>query len=96
MAIGDFRWNAFNLEKIAKHGVTRQEAEHVVRFAKRPFPRPHKKGTYYVLGRGSSNRRVQVIYSSGCRWHVLCDPCDAGSVTALKRRSSYASQDEKH
>jgi hypothetical protein len=62
MAIGDFRWNEFNLDKIAKHGVTRFEAEHVVRFAKPPYPRPHRKGTYYVLGRGDGNRKVQVIY----------------------------------
>ncbi|HZK82690.1 MAG TPA: hypothetical protein VFC46_16515 [Humisphaera sp.] len=58
----DFRWNAFNLDKVAKHGVSPQEAEHVVRYARRPFPRPHKTGTYYVLGRGNSNRKVQVVY----------------------------------
>lgn len=32
----DFSWDAYNLDKIAKHGVRREEAEHVVRFAKRP------------------------------------------------------------
>ncbi len=58
----DFRWNDFNLEKIAKHGISRAEAEHVVRYAKRPFSKPHKKGTFYVLGRGDSNRKIQVIY----------------------------------
>ncbi|HET6251477.1 MAG TPA: hypothetical protein VFE47_27580 [Tepidisphaeraceae bacterium] len=58
----DFRWNEFNLDKVAKHGVKPREAERVVRFATRPYPRPHKKGTYYVLGRGDSNRRLQVIY----------------------------------
>ncbi|HEX4793416.1 MAG TPA: hypothetical protein VH370_06470 [Humisphaera sp.] len=62
MAIGDFRWNRFNLDKIAIHGVTRSEVEHAIRFARPPFPRPHKKGTYYVLGRGNSNRKLQIIY----------------------------------
>lgn len=62
MAAGDFRWNSFNLEKVARHGVSPQEAEHVVRFAKRPYPRPHRKGTWIVRGRGNSNRMVQVVF----------------------------------
>jgi hypothetical protein len=56
----DFAWNDYNLDKIAKHGVTRQEAEHAVRFFK---ARPHKKGTWIVLGRGNSNRKLQVIFT---------------------------------
>ncbi|MDB5288933.1 MAG: hypothetical protein JWL69_174 [Phycisphaerales bacterium] len=63
MAKGDFRWNAWNVDHLARHGVDPREAEHVVRFCKRPYPRPHKKGTWLVIGRGNSNRRVQVIYS---------------------------------
>jgi len=59
----EFRWNRFNLDKIAMHGVTREEAEHVVRFARPPFPRRHRRGTWYVLGRGNSNRRIQVVYT---------------------------------
>jgi hypothetical protein len=62
MATGDFRWNAFNLAKVAKHGVTPQEAEHVVRFARRHEHRRHKEGTWMVYGRGSSSRRLQVVY----------------------------------
>ena len=55
-----FAWNDRNLDKIAKHGVTREEAEHVVRF----FPsRRHKKGTRIVLGRGNSNRKLQVVFT---------------------------------
>jgi uncharacterized DUF497 family protein len=63
MASRDFRWNDYNLAKVAKHGVSPVEAEHVVRFARRPYPRPHKKGTWLVLGRGNSNRLLQVIFA---------------------------------
>jgi uncharacterized DUF497 family protein len=62
MPAGDFRWNAFNLAKVAKHGVSPHEAEHVVRFARRPYPRPHRKGTWIVRGRGNGNRMLQVIF----------------------------------
>jgi hypothetical protein len=34
-----FRWVEWNTLKIAKHGVSIREAEHVVRRASRPFPR---------------------------------------------------------
>ena len=63
MASRDFRWNAYNLGKVAKHGVTPAEAEHVVRFARRPYPRRHKEGTWIVFGRGNSNRKLQVIFT---------------------------------
>jgi uncharacterized DUF497 family protein len=58
----DFTWDDYNLEKIAKHGVSPEEAEHVVRFARRPYPRRHKKGTWIVVGRGNSNRKLRVIF----------------------------------
>jgi len=59
----EFRWNDYNRGKIAKHGVTQTEAEHVVRFAKRPYPKMHKKGTWIVQGRGNSNRMLQVVFT---------------------------------
>jgi hypothetical protein len=62
MAAGDFRWNAWNVEHIAKHGVTPAEAEHVVRFAKRPYPQRHRRGSWLVIGRGNSNRPMRVVY----------------------------------
>lgn len=34
-----FRWNEWNEDHIAAHGVTREEAEYVVRRAKAPYPR---------------------------------------------------------
>ncbi len=34
----------------------------MVRFARRPYPRHHRKGTWIVLGRGVSDRKVQVVF----------------------------------
>lgn len=58
----DFRWNEWNVEHIAKHGVRPDEAELVVRQAKRPFPRYHGDDKWLVWGRGQGGRFLQVIY----------------------------------
>ena len=34
----EFRWNEWNLDHVSKHGVTPDEAEYVVRNARRPYP----------------------------------------------------------
>ena len=57
----EFRWNRWNVDHIAKHGVTPAEAEHVIRFSKRH--RNHREGTKMVEGRGNSNRRIRVVYA---------------------------------
>jgi hypothetical protein len=62
MGDADFRWNAWNVDHIGKHGVTPEEAEHVIRFARRPYPRSHRQGSWLVIGRGNSNRRVEVVF----------------------------------
>jgi hypothetical protein len=59
----DFRWNAWNVEHVARHGVTPPQAEHVVRWAKRPYPRRHRRGTWLVVGRDSTKRRLQIVYT---------------------------------
>jgi hypothetical protein len=57
----EFRWNAWNVGHIAEHGVTPEEAEHIIRFATRH--QRHHRGTRVVIGRGNSNRTVRVVYS---------------------------------
>ena len=59
----EFRWNNWNVNHIAKHGVSPEEAEHVVRWATRH--KRHKKGSWIVYGRGNSQRKVEVIYVKG-------------------------------
>ena len=55
----DFRWNAWNIEHIGKHGVDPSEAEEVVR-GSRPLYRGD--GKYLSQGRGRGGRWIQVIY----------------------------------
>lgn len=77
IACMEFRWNRWNIDHIARHGVTPEEAEHVVRFARRPYPRRHRKGTWLVIGRGNSNRRLQVVYTlddDGVRYVIHAMP----------------------
>ncbi len=59
----EFRWNAWNVEHATGHGVSIEEAEHVVRFPRPPYPRDHRKGTLMVVGRGNSNRVVRVVFT---------------------------------
>jgi len=58
----DFRWNEWNVEHIARHGVMPDEAEYVVRTAKNPFPRKIEEDKWLVWGRGRGDRFLQVIY----------------------------------
>ncbi len=58
----DFRWNAWNLEHVPRHGVTAAEAEWVVRTARRPFPRTIHGDKRLAWGPDSGGRLVQVIF----------------------------------
>lgn len=58
----DFRWNDWNIEHIAKHGVSPEEAELAVRRAERSFPRKMEEDKWLVWGRGEGGRPIQVIY----------------------------------
>jgi uncharacterized DUF497 family protein len=57
-----FRWNEWNVEHIAKHGVPPEEAEMVVRGARNPFPRRIEEDKWLVWGRGRGGRFLQVIF----------------------------------
>ena len=51
-----------NEEHIAKHGIETHEAEHVVRNARRPYPRRISGTKWLVKGRTIGRRLIQVIY----------------------------------
>ncbi|MGB7159328.1 MAG: hypothetical protein WBD40_14765 [Tepidisphaeraceae bacterium] len=61
MAI-DFRWNDWNLNHIAEHGVTIEEAEHVVEHADAGYPEPIGDGKYRVRGQSRDGRYLQAVY----------------------------------
>jgi uncharacterized DUF497 family protein len=65
----EFRWNKWNLDKIAKHGVDPLEAERVVNGANCGYPRKAGNKKLMVIGRGQGDRMIQVIYvtdEDGC------------------------------
>ena len=58
----DFRWNEWNIEHLAKHGVDPCEAEQVVGNARPPFPLYRGDGKWLVWGRGRGGRLLQVAF----------------------------------
>ena len=58
----DFRWNQWNIEHLAKHGVEPEEAEEVVENAERPYPRRIPDDKLLVWGPGRGGRLLQVIF----------------------------------
>ncbi len=58
----DFRWNEWNVEHIAKHGVWPEDAEAVVRSAARPYPRKIGDDKWLVTGQGQGGRFLRVIF----------------------------------
>jgi uncharacterized DUF497 family protein len=57
-----FRWNEWNVDHIAEHGVSPEEAEWVVDHASRPYPDARPDGKRFVVGRGYGGRWLQVVY----------------------------------
>jgi uncharacterized DUF497 family protein len=58
----DFRWNDWNVEHIGTHGVSPEEAEPLIRAARRPYPRKIHEDKWLVWGRGRGGRMLQVIF----------------------------------
>lgn len=57
-----FIWDEGNTQHIARHGVTRSEAESVIEHAKRPFPSYEGENKWLVRGQAASGRYLQVVY----------------------------------
>ena len=57
-----FRWNTWNEEHIAAHGVEPDEAEEVVLNARSPFPLVQEGQKYLVWGSTESGRLLQVVF----------------------------------
>ena len=57
-----FYWDEWNLAHIAEHDVTPEEAEHVLRHAKPPFPREIGDDKHLVWGRTRDDRPLQVVF----------------------------------
>jgi uncharacterized DUF497 family protein len=62
MVFYDFRWNQWNTDHIANHGIDPPDAEFVVCNARPPYPRKIGDDKFLVIGRNSQGAYVQVIY----------------------------------
>ena len=58
----DVRWIDWNVDHIAKHGVTPEEAEEVVRAARSPWPDKMADNKSGVHGQTNAGRWLQVIF----------------------------------
>jgi uncharacterized DUF497 family protein len=57
-----FAWNDWNIRHIAEHGVTQNEAEHVVLRARQPYPVALDSVKWLVVGKTASGRVLHVIF----------------------------------
>ena len=57
-----FLWDDWNEGHVGKHDIDPDEAEFVVRHAKRPYPRRTSSVKWLVKGRTRAGRLIQVIY----------------------------------
>jgi uncharacterized DUF497 family protein len=58
----DFRWNEWNTEHVAQHGIEAEAAEHVVEEAKAPYPRRIGEDKLLVWGPDPAGEPLQVIF----------------------------------
>ena len=58
----EFRWNEWNTEHVAEHGVEPEAAEHVVEGARAPYPRRIDEDKLLVWGPGPAGELLQVIF----------------------------------
>jgi len=57
-----FRWNSWNADHIAEHGITKAQAELVVNHPRRGYPRYLGDGRFLAVGQDSNGLYMQVIY----------------------------------
>lgn len=58
----EFRWNDWNIEHVARHGVDPAEAEQVIVDARPPWPLVRDDEKWLVWGRGRGGRPLQVVF----------------------------------
>jgi len=86
----EFRWNAWNVEHIDRHGVLPEEAEYVVQHPGRGFPRSIGRDKALVHGRTLAGRYIQAIYifsPPGVVFVVHARPLNDAEKRNLRRRS---------
>ena len=86
---GEFRWNEDNVEHIAKHGVEIHQAEHLVVFARQPWPSYEGDGRWLVRGQDENGLYLQVVYlidRDGTIYVIHARPLNDREKKRLRRR----------
>jgi uncharacterized DUF497 family protein len=85
--MGDgFRWNDWNRQHIARHGIVPEQAEYVVLNPRRRYPSYEGDGRWMVRGQDANGLYIQVVYvvdSEDETVYVI----DARSLTDREKRS---------
>jgi len=68
-----FRWNDWNRDHLAVHGISPEEAEYVIDHAKTPYPEEMGDGKWRLLGQTAHGRFLQVIFVIEDDSYI-CDP----------------------
>ncbi len=58
----EFRWIEWNIDKAIDHGVTPEEAEHVVERATGPYPQYREDDKFLAWGPTAAGRLLQVVF----------------------------------
>jgi uncharacterized DUF497 family protein len=58
----EFRWIDANREHVGRHGIRSEEAEYIVRRARRPYPEKREDEKFYIAGQLTDGTFVQVVF----------------------------------
>jgi uncharacterized DUF497 family protein len=58
----EFRWIAWNIDKVEGHGLSITDVEYVINNASRPYPKPIGNEKWLVIGATRSGNVIQAIY----------------------------------
>jgi uncharacterized DUF497 family protein len=77
-------WDDANREHVAKHAVSPEEAEYVVRHAANPFPQTIEDDKFVVWGATETGRHLQVIYVLKMPGEVSYESLSVGDWMAIE------------
>jgi uncharacterized DUF497 family protein len=85
----EFRWNDWNEEHIARHGMTPEEAEYLVEHKRRPYPQMIGDGKWIVVGQTSAGVFAQVVFrldDDRTVYVIHCRPLNDAEKRRFRRR----------
>jgi len=83
-----FRWNEWNEDHIASHGIWAGEAEYVINNAFRPYPEDIGGGKWMVRGQAPNGRYIQVVFiiETDCYYVIHARPLKENEKRQFRRR----------